>query len=127
MQLLRVYTTRPFLITDMEPSTGELRFGLPQPPLPFDGIHQATGFGAACPQLNITYNATFFPDFNFPTVSKIAEDCMAPIILNVSVILIHPAGLFINVVRPVHVPSHKLLPVVFVSLQMSKQLDSELR
>ena len=72
-----VYTIRRILITDMEPSTGELRFGLPQPPLPFDGIRQATAFGAACPQTNFTFNATMFQDFNFfPNISKISEDCM---------------------------------------------------
>ncbi len=38
----------------------------------------------------------------------------------------HSAGLFINVVRPINVSTHKLLPVVFVSVQMSKRL-TELR
>src|SRR6266511_2151776 len=66
-----VYNAHPILITDLWPSTGELRFGLPQPPLPFDGIHQATAFGAACPQTNFTFNATMFQDFNFfPNISK---------------------------------------------------------
>ena len=40
--------------------------------------------------------------------------------LNLSIELIHIAGLFINVVRPANVSSHKLLPVVFVSVQMSQ-------
>ena len=40
--------------------------------------------------------------------------------------LIRSAGLFINVVRPVNVSSDKLLPVVFVSVQMSKR-STELR
>ncbi len=81
-----VYNAHPILITDLWPSTGELRFGLPQPPLPYDGIHQATTFGAACPQQNITFNATLFRDFNiFPTISKISEDCTVLFILHLSV------------------------------------------
>ena len=79
-----VCTTRRILITDMQPSTGELRFGLPQPPLPFDGIRQATTFGAACPQLNMTIssNATLLRDYNFfSDILEISEDCMVPVIL----------------------------------------------
>jgi len=110
------------LITYMRCSTGERRFGLPQDPLPFDGIRQATAFGAACPQRNITVNATLFGDFEFPTVSNISEDCMVLFILNLSVQLIRPTGLFVNVVRPVNVSSDKLLPVIFVSVQVSKRL-----
>ena len=115
-----VNTTRPILITYVWCSTGERRFGLPEDPLPFDGIRQATAFGAACPQQNITLNATLFGDFKFPTLSNISEDCAVLFILNLSVQLIRSAGLFINVVRP-NVSSQKLLPVVFVSVQMSKQ------
>ncbi len=106
----------------MWPSTGDLRFGLPQPPLPFDGTRQATAFGAACPQQSISINRTLFRDFKFPPISNISEDCMLLFISNFSIESIHSAGLFINVVRPVNVSSHKLLPVVFVSLQVSKRL-----
>ena len=118
-----VNTTRPILITYMWCSTGELRFGLPKPPLPFDGIRQATTFGAACPQQNVILNATLFADFEFPmdpTLRNVSEDCVVPFIFNLSIEVIRSAGLFINVVRPVNVSSHKLLPVVFVSVQMSK-------
>lgn len=31
-------------------SVGNLRFTPPQPPLSFSGVHQASGFGASCPQ-----------------------------------------------------------------------------
>jgi len=110
------------LITYMRCSTGERRFGLPQDPLPFDGIRQATAFGAACPQQNITVNATLFGDLKFPTVSNISEDCVVLFILNLSIQLIRPIGLFVNVVRPVNVSSDKLLPVVFVSVQRSTEL-----
>ena len=121
-----VNTTRPILITYMWCSTGELRFGLPKAPLPFDGIHQATAFGAACPQQNITFNSTLFGDFKFPTLSSVSEDCVVLFILDLPLQLIRPTGLFINVVRP-NVSSHKLLPVVFVSIQICKrQTDSEL-
>ena len=75
----------------------------------------------------MTYNETMFRDLNlYPNISKMSEDCMISFILNLSVELIHSAGLFINVVRPVHVSSHRLLPVIFVSLQVSKRL-TELR
>ena len=66
-------------------STGELRFGLPQPPLPFDGIRQATAFGAACPQPNITFNETLFEDYKFPTVTNVSEDCIVLFVLKLSI------------------------------------------
>ena len=115
-----VNTTRPILITYLWCSTGELRFGLPQDPLPFDGIRQSTAFGAACPQQNVTVNATLFSDVEFPTVSHVSEDCAVLFTLNLPIQLTRPTGLFINVVRPVNVSSHRLLPVVFVSIQISK-------
>ena len=71
-----VDTTRPILITYMWCSTGERRFGLPQDPLPFDGIRRATAFGAACPQQNITLNATLYGDFKLHPSSNVSEDCM---------------------------------------------------
>ena len=109
-------------------STGELRFELPKPPLPFDGIRHATAFGAACPQQNVTFNvnATLFGDYKFPSLSNVSEDCVVSFTLYLSIKLIRFAGLFINVVRPVNVPSHKLLPIIFVSIQMFKR-SMELR
>ena len=41
--------------------------------------------------------------------------------LNYFVDFIRFAGLFINVVRPANVPSNKPLPIVFVSVQVSKR------
>jgi len=77
-----VNTIRPILITYMWCSTGELRFELPKPPLPFDGIRQATAFGAACAQQNLTLtNSTLFDDSKFPTLSNVSEDCMVPFLL----------------------------------------------
>jgi len=113
-----VNTTRPIFITYMWCSTGERRFGLPEDPLSFDGIRQATAFGAACPQQNITFNSTL--DIEFPTLSNVSEDCVVLFSLNLFIQLIRSAGLFINVVRP-NVSIDKLLPVVFVSVQISKR------
>ena len=117
-----VNVTRPIL-TYLWCSTGELRFGLPQDPLPFDGIRQATAFGAACPQQNITVNnATLFGDFKFPPLSSVSEDCKVLLTLNLSIQFTRSAGLFINVVRPVNVSNDKPLPVIFVSVQVFKHL-----
>ena len=80
-----VNTTRSILITDMWCSIGELRFGLPKPPLPFDGVRQATAFGAACPQQKIIFKAKLFGDLKLPPLSKISEDCVVPFILNLSI------------------------------------------
>jgi len=110
-------------------STGEHRFGLPKPPLSFDGIRQATAFRAACPQQNVPLDAnlstSLFGDYKFPTLSNISEDCVWFHSLW-TIKLIRAAGLFINVVRPAHVSSYKLLPIVFVSAQISIWL-TELR
>ena len=77
--------THPILITYMLCSIGELRFGLPKPPLPLDGIRQATAFGAACAQKNLTLtNSTLFDDSKFPTLSNVSEDCVVPFLLNIS-------------------------------------------
>jgi len=121
-----VNTTRPTLITYMWCSTGERRFGLPQDPLPFDGTRRATAFGAACPQQNITLNATLYGDFKLHPSTNVSEDCMVLSVLNLFIQLIRFTGLFINVVRPVNVSSDKLLPVVFVSVQISER-STELR
>ena len=80
-----VNTTRPILITYAWCSTGERRFGFPEDPLPFDGIRQATTYGAACPQQNTTLNTTLFGDFKFPTLSSVSEDCVVLSILNLSI------------------------------------------
>ena len=56
-------------------STGERRFGFPEPPIPFSGIRNATEFGAPCPQ-QATQNP---PDFPFPAAAppdNMSEDCM---------------------------------------------------
>jgi hypothetical protein len=53
--------------------TGERRFGLPQPPLPFNGIREAKTFGSACPQQDLTFPKEI--PFQFPTLVNISEDC----------------------------------------------------
>ena len=52
-------------------SVGNLRFALPNPPLQFAGVHQATSFGPACPQQNVTIQGFGSLDPNVAT----SEDC----------------------------------------------------
>ncbi|KAF9043105.1 carotenoid ester lipase precursor [Panaeolus papilionaceus] len=76
-----------------QPPVGDLRFALPKEPKPFEGIRNATSYGAACPQqaLTIPPGSSFQP----PNPPVISEDC-----------------LFINVVKPANVTTRKPLPVV---------------
>ncbi|KAF8815491.1 carotenoid ester lipase precursor [Phlegmacium glaucopus] len=78
------------------PPVGNLRFALPKPPLKFAGVHQATSFGAACPQQLV--NISIIPGSGSISggPAAISEDC-----------------LFINVVKPATIPSGKKLPVLF--------------
>ena len=49
-------------------STGERRFGFPEPPIPLTGIRDAMDFGAPCSQQTVT--------FPVPPLSKnMSEDC----------------------------------------------------
>ena len=52
-------------------SVGDLRFALPKTPLNFGGVRQATSFGAACPQQNITIPGIGPP----PSPASFEEDC----------------------------------------------------
>src|SRR6266545_3185933 len=111
-----LYTTCPISDSHVMRSISERRFGLPQPALSFDGVRQATTFGAACPQQNVPLNESIFGDFKFPIPANVSEDCMVLFISNFSIGLIRSAGLFVNVVRPVNASNNNLLPVVFVSV-----------
>ncbi|KAF8962488.1 Alpha/Beta hydrolase protein [Flammula alnicola] len=72
------------------PPVRNLRFANPQAPIPFEGVRQATQFGAECFQMDLTGNAS--------AAIVGSEDC-----------------LFINVVKPANIPAGKKLPVLFVS------------
>uniref|UniRef100_A0A8H7XXZ4 Carboxylic ester hydrolase n=1 Tax=Psilocybe cubensis TaxID=181762 RepID=A0A8H7XXZ4_PSICU len=85
------------------PPIGNLRFAPPEPPIPFNGVRQATTFGSACfqqvqPSINISASPAVTPPSASGTSSSLAvsEDC-----------------LFINVVKPAKIPSGKALPVLF--------------
>ncbi|KAF8879078.1 carotenoid ester lipase precursor [Gymnopilus junonius] len=67
---------------------GKLRFANPQTPINFEGIRQATQFGAECFQMDLSRNAS--------AAIVGSEDC-----------------LFINVVKPANIPSGKKLPILF--------------
>jgi hypothetical protein len=56
-------------------STGERRFGLPEPPIPFTGTHDATEFGASCHQLAVKLPPNFPIRIPGPT-NTMSEDCM---------------------------------------------------
>ncbi|KAF8955416.1 carotenoid ester lipase precursor [Flammula alnicola] len=70
------------------PPVRNLRFANPQAPIPFEGVRQATQFGAECFQMDLTGNAS--------AAIVGSEDC-----------------LFINVVKPANIPAGKKLPVLF--------------
>ncbi|KAF8800976.1 carotenoid ester lipase precursor [Phlegmacium glaucopus] len=78
------------------PPIGNLRFALPKPPLKFAGVHQATSFGAACPQQIVDISAVAGLGSILGNLSTISEDC-----------------LFINIVKPATIPLGKKLPVLF--------------
>ena len=52
---------------------GELRFQLPQPLPPYTGTHNASSFGPACRQQNITARFTF-PSFLSPSTVELVEE-----------------------------------------------------
>ena len=55
-------------------STDQRRFGLPEPPLPFTGVRNATAFGAPCSQ-QVWRIPPHFP-VTFPSLPNASEDCM---------------------------------------------------
>ena len=55
-------------------STGERRFGFPEPPIPFSGIQDASNFGAPCPQQAQDFPSNFPLQFPRPT-KNVSEDC----------------------------------------------------
>lgn len=82
------------------PPVGKLRFALPNAPIPFKGVRQATSFGAACFQQSLGVSAEDLASLGItspvPTPASVSEDC-----------------LFINVFKPANIPEGKKLPVVF--------------
>ncbi|CCL98520.1 uncharacterized protein FIBRA_00519 [Fibroporia radiculosa] len=79
-----------------QPPIGSLRFGLPQPPEPLEGIQQATSFGPACPQQEIVLPEELPSNFSIPVLDLISEDC-----------------LYANVWAPADATSEDNLPVIF--------------
>ncbi|EMD39501.1 hypothetical protein CERSUDRAFT_111813 [Gelatoporia subvermispora B] len=79
-------TTDKFLgIPFAQPPTGPLRFQLPQPNSPYNGTHEATAFGSACPQQALTLPLpsglasdaiNFIVNSVFQIVTPSSEDCL---------------------------------------------------
>jgi hypothetical protein len=66
--------------------TGERRFALPQPPLPFDGVREVTKFGNACPQQESKLPIKF--PIRFPVASvNSSEDCKLAIPMQACVLI----------------------------------------
>ena len=88
---------------------GNLRFAAPQDPISFEGVRQATHYGAACPQ------AAFGGGPGGPPTINDSEDCESIEFSPCEYIRRsnHP-GLFVNVVKPANIAPEKKLPVLFV-------------
>ncbi|OSX62581.1 hypothetical protein POSPLADRAFT_1065829 [Postia placenta MAD-698-R-SB12] len=84
--------------------TGNLRFAPPQPPTPFEGVRQATQYGAACLQQTTAADTGALP-FKLPSIIHPIPG--APGIVNSS-----EDCLFINVVKPATADSKGGLPVL---------------
>ncbi|GJJ08501.1 hypothetical protein Clacol_002719 [Clathrus columnatus] len=72
------------------------RFELPQTPTPFSKVQNATAFGPACPQQNLSSTPSLPFSFQTRVPNGISEDC-----------------LFVNVIAPSNIPSGTRLPVLF--------------
>jgi acetylcholinesterase len=66
--------------------TGERRFALPQPPLPFDGVREVTTFGNACPQQEVKLPIKFPIRFPVASVNR-SEDCKLAIPMQACVLI----------------------------------------
>lgn len=106
---------------------GDLRFAPPQPPQAFEGVYDATSYGAAC------YNQVGKPPaidsslpFNLsggtPPANE-SEDCMysgpGPFHRECTVLTIR-IGLFVNVLTPASATAGDHLPVLFVRSHYDK-------
>ncbi|KAJ6508826.1 sterol esterase [Mycena sanguinolenta] len=80
-----------------QPPLGPLRFAPPQAPKHFYGVHQATSYGAACPQQPSPLPDVLpFPlDVSLSVLTNISENC-----------------LFINVIRPKVISGGQKLPIL---------------
>ncbi|EAU81840.2 carotenoid ester lipase [Coprinopsis cinerea okayama7 len=90
-----------------------IRFAPPEPPLPFKGLRDASQFGAACPQQSILPG---FPPGGNDTFENQSEDCQLSsfsIPPKPETYAVLTSGLFINVIKPAHIPKGKKLPVLF--------------
>ena len=56
------------------PPVGELRWRAPQPPLPWQGVRKADGFGTSCIQNIVTERKPL--TYEFMTHGEISEDCL---------------------------------------------------
>ncbi|XP_078597482.1 uncharacterized protein LOC144873739 [Branchiostoma floridae x Branchiostoma japonicum] len=57
------------------PPVGDLRYRLPQPAIPWEGVREAVEYGHYCPQNSTTYNGLDFP-IKYETAGKTSEDCL---------------------------------------------------
>ena len=118
---------------------GNLRFAAPQPPLKFDGVRQATSYGAACTQSGFGDlpgvppgdTPGDIPDIpgGFPPLPTVqSEDCKSPYYppLHADLILLIP-GLFLNVVKPASIAQGVKLPVLFVSVSTCARQHTQLK
>ncbi|SJK98687.1 uncharacterized protein ARMOST_01956 [Armillaria ostoyae] len=69
---LSVFLGVPFA----SPPLGSLRFAPPQAPVEVDGIQNATGFGAACPQQLSTIPDVLPFEITMGSPSNVSEDCL---------------------------------------------------
>ncbi|KAH7883016.1 Alpha/Beta hydrolase protein [Phlebopus sp. FC_14] len=91
-----------------QPPLGNLRFNKPLPPLPFNGVRNATSFGNACPQQPV-----LGPNGSFPNNPGLAG-------VTYYLAELQPQGtvpasedcLYLNVVRPAGLSAGTALPVV---------------
>ena len=96
---------------------GKLHFVRLQAPETICGIQQATSFGAACFQQNVSLtNIPSGIKLNFPvvpimTMSEDCKSCLTPYIHWMTA----GVGLFVNVVKPSNIAKGQKLPVLFVS------------
>jgi acetylcholinesterase len=97
---------------------------LPEPVLPYEGLHYVQAFGKSCPQQRLVLpngldsklvaNIGSVVGVLYEDLTPADEDCKGAVVLLIIRELSHPPGLTINVVKPSTATSTSNLPVVFV-------------